>query len=176
MTISAVTSSAAGISTSMPSAFSTFASVWRRGEPAASAAGIRSACAMTAPPRLTLTQLADGLFEQIPGLIAVFAFPLSVEAGRAQLFAERSYRRLVEGQALAGEFLLQAGIELCDIGALVDRSRVDVLGYDGADVLRHFFPCAAVGEEPKAVPHVVGQRAELLHLIELGGRNDRQRI
>ena len=37
-------------------------------------------------------------------------------------------------------------------------------------------PSAAVGDEPEAVPDVVGERAVLLHLVELGDLDDRQRI
>src|SRR5581483_8090804 len=54
-------------------------------------------------------QLADRLFEETPGLIAVFAFPLGVETGGAELVAERRGGGLVEREALAGEILLQIG-------------------------------------------------------------------
>src|SRR6185369_2423720 len=79
-------------------------------------------------------QLADGFFQEFPGLLAILALPLRVEAGRAELLAERRSVRLVEGQALAGEVLLQARIELGDIGPLVDGGRVDVLGDDRPDI------------------------------------------
>ena len=43
----------------------------------------------------------------------------------------------------------------------------EVLGGDVAHVRRQALPGAAVGEEPEAIPHVVGQRAVLLHLVQL---------
>src|SRR5256885_3519403 len=158
MTISAATSSAAGISTSRPSACSSDAANERRrgGVATSPAARVTSACAMTAPytrafyfdafssrepgsiphqvrdrPRLKnamLRQLADGFFQQIPRLVAVFTFPFGIEAGHAQLLPERRDAGLVEGQSFAGQFLLQARIQLGDVGALVNRGGVDVLG------------------------------------------------
>ena len=67
--------------------------------------------------------LPTDFLQQRPGLVAVFALPLGVEAGGAQLLAERRPVGLVERQALAGQLLLQAGIQLGDIVALVDARR-----------------------------------------------------
>ena len=47
---------------------------------------------------------------------------------------------------------------------------------DRLDVGRQASPGAAVGDEPEAVPDVVGERAVLLHLVELGHLDDRQRV
>src|SRR5256885_15706563 len=107
-----------------------------------------------------LGQLADGLFQALPSLVAVLTLPSRVEAGGAQLVAERGHVGLVEGKALAGQFLLQPGIQLGDVLALLDGRRVDVLGDDGPDILRQLFPRASVRQEPEAVPHMVGQRTE----------------
>ena len=72
---------------------------------------------------------------------------------------------------------LQARVQLGDVLALLDGGVVDVLGDDGrAGRPAAPFPGAAVGQEPEAVPHVVGQRAVFLHLVQLGGRDDRQRV
>src|SRR5439155_8471680 len=54
-------------------------------------------------------QLADGAFEQPPGLIAEAGFPLAIEAGVAQLGAEAIGRRLGERKSLA----LQVGLHRC---------------------------------------------------------------
>src|SRR4029078_3229405 len=100
---------------------------------------------MTAPcTSYTSGKLADRLFEQLPGLVAVLALPFRIEAGRAKFIAERRHIRLVERQPLAGQFLLQSGIQLGDVLALLDAGRVDVFRDDGADVLRQLFPGAAV--------------------------------
>src|SRR3954453_18319733 len=115
---------------------------------------------MTAPcysraTRNALRQLADRLFQQFPGLLAILALPFRIEPGGAELFAERRHGRLIEDEALAGQVLLQTGVQLGDVLALLDAGRVDVFGDDGADILRDLFPGAAVGQEPETVPHVI---------------------
>src|SRR6476661_551959 len=161
MTISATTRSAAGISTSIPSEVSReAASERRRGDIASPATACEiPASAMTVLCQLLLgdplRQLADGFLQQCPRLVAVFALPLGIEPGRAQFFAEWGGIRLVEGQSLASQFLLQTGVQFGDIGALVSRSRINILGDDGANILRHFLPGPAIGQEPETVPHVV---------------------
>src|SRR5438270_8069993 len=102
---------------------------------------------MTAAQTCLLRQLADGFLQQLPRLIAVFAFPLGIETGGTKLVTEWRNRRLVENQTLAGQLLLQPGIELGDIGALVDTGRIDVLGDNRAHLLRQFLPGAPVAEE-----------------------------
>src|SRR5712671_2997981 len=105
---------------------------------------------MTAPKGYALRQLADGFFEQRPGLVAIFALPFRIEPGGTKLFTERRDIRLVEHQTLGLEFATQIGIQLGRIAALVDRRRVDILGDYGADVFGNFLPGAAIGEEPEA--------------------------
>ena len=43
-------------------------------------------------------------------------------------------------------------------------------------VRRQAAPGAAIGDEPEAVPDVVGERAVLLHLVELRDLDDGQRV
>src|SRR5215475_12841042 len=129
MTISATTRNAAGISTMVPRMCSMVpSSVWGRGgslitSPVASET---STCAMTGP--YALRQLADGLLEQRPCLVAIFTFPLGIETGGAQLVAERRRIGLIEDEALAGELVLDAGVELLGVGAFLHCGVVNVLG------------------------------------------------
>src|SRR5258707_3754119 len=97
MTISATTSNAAGISTSIPRDDSSdAASERRRGDPASPATAFEtSACAITGPLSCPLRQLSDGFFQQRPRFVAVFALPFVIEPGRTQFFAERREIRLV---------------------------------------------------------------------------------
>src|SRR6266478_2018864 len=106
---------------------------------------------MTADQTYLLRQFADRFLQQLPRPIAVFAFPLGIETGGTKLVTEWRNRRLVEDQAFAGQFLLQAGIELGNIGALIETGGIDVLGDNRAHILRQVLPGAAVGEEPEAI-------------------------
>src|SRR3974377_821530 len=148
MTISATTSRAAGISTISPSRCSReVAREGRRGGlrvTSPTVISVISTRAMTAA--FSSRQLAGRLLQELPRLLAVFAFPFRVEARGLELIAERRRRRLIEDQALGRQVLLQASVELGDIGALVNGRRVDVLGNNRPHVLRHRFPSAAIGQ------------------------------
>src|SRR5215207_3391495 len=126
--------------------------------------------------RASLGQLAGRALQNRPGLVAVLALPLSVEARLAKLVAKPSRVSLVEGHALPGEFLLKRGIQLSDVFALFLTRSIDVLGHDVAQVLRQALPRATVRQKPETVPHVICQRAVFLHLVELCGRDDRERV
>src|SRR5260370_37313028 len=82
-----------------------------------------------------LRQLADGFLQQGPRLLAVFSLPFGIEPGGTQFFAEWWRIRLVERQSLARQVLAQTGVQLCNVGALVSRRCIDVLGDDGAHIL-----------------------------------------
>src|ERR1700722_7296421 len=171
--ISATTSNAAGTSTSLPTTASTVtASERRRGDTAPSV----SACVVSALiiiPRLDANgsgQLADGFLQYPPGLVAVFSLPFGEETGRAQFIAEWRQIRLVEGQTLGREFLADGRIKLFRVDPGLQRRLVDVLLHNCTHIRRQRFQSAPIGQEPITVPHVVGQRAVFLDLIELGGR------
>src|SRR3954447_13669829 len=100
---------------------------------------------MTAPctyngDSLQSGQFADRLFQDFPGLVAVFALPFRIEAGSPELFAERRHLGLVEDQTLAGQFFPDGDVELLGIRALLDGRGVDVLGDDSLDVIRQRLP------------------------------------
>src|SRR6478736_5979257 len=68
---------------------------------------------------MVLRQFADGFFQQRPGLLTVFTFPFGIEAGGAQLFAERRHHGLVEGQAIVAKNINAAAIsERADVAKL----------------------------------------------------------
>ena len=92
-----------------------------------------------------------------PRLVAEALFPLVVEAVLAQRRAERIRLRAVEGQALGGEIGLHRFVELADVFALLQAGVVDRIADDVLQVGRQGFPRAAAGEEPEAVPDVVGE-------------------
>src|SRR6266581_8749193 len=112
-------------------------------------------------------ELTDRFLQGAPCFLAIFALPFSIKAGGTKLAAERRGIGPVKNKALRSEVLLQAGIELGDILALLQTGGVDVLGHHGADIVRQALPSALIGQEPKAVPHVIGQRTIFLHFIEL---------
>ena len=80
---------------------------------------------------------------------------------------------LVEDKTLGREILLQSGVELGDIFTFLRASGIKVLGGDGTHAVGQSLPGAAIGQEPIAVPHVIGHRAVFLHLVELGRGDDR---
>src|SRR5664280_1308641 len=163
-TMSASTSRPAGTSTSQPSARSRRAS--RAWPPA-----------FTPLERLCRSrQLAGVALQDRPGVVAELRLPLGVEAGLPHAVAKSLGLRRVEGQALCCEILLQAGVERGDVDALLHAGGVDVAGDDQAQVFGQALPGLAVGEEPEAVPHVVGHRAVLLHFVELGRGDDGERV
>ena len=124
-----------------------------------------------------LRQFADGFFQQRPGLLAVFAFPFGVEAGGAQLFPERrDASGWLNVRPLAASSCCRPAFSLATSARSLTAAALMFLATMVLHVLRQLLPGAAVGQEPEAVPHVVGQRAVLLHLVELCGRDDRQRI
>src|SRR4029077_12603869 len=121
-------------------------------------------------------ELTHRFLQEAPRLLAIFAFPFGIKAGGTQLVTERRGIGPIKNKALRSEVLLQASIELGDIVALLETGGVDMLGHDGADIVRQVLPRALVGQEPEAVPHVIGQRTIFLHLVELRRCDDRQWI
>ena len=67
-------------------------------------------------------QLANRAFEDGPGFVTVLALPFGVETGLAQLIAEGCAVGLVESHPLGGQILLQAGIQLGDVGTLLQAA------------------------------------------------------
>src|SRR5215831_3995581 len=102
---------------------------------------------MALPNAYALGQLADGLLQKRPRLLAIFSLPLGIEAGGAQLLTEGSRIWLVEHQALLRQIVLDAGVQRLGVSAFLDRGRVNVLGDDGSDVLRQRLPGPAVHQE-----------------------------
>src|SRR5258708_39547202 len=150
MTISAATSAAATISMTAPRSESS-AVITRRTAQALSRQ--ERGCA---PANGGLRKLAHGLLEDRPSLIAVLGFPLRVEACGAKLVAERRRIRPIEHQTLGRQVLLQSRVQLGDVVALFQAGGIDVLGDDAAHIVRQRLPGAPVGQEPEAVPHVIG--------------------
>ena len=66
--------------------------------------------------------------------------------------------------------------ELDDVGAFVLARLGELADHDLLHVLRQPLHGATVGQDPVAVPDVLGQAAVLLHLVQLGGGDDRQRV
>ena len=85
-------------------------------------------------------QLADGAFEQRPGLVAEAVLPLVVEAGVAQLGAEAVRRGLGERQALGLQVGLHGCVERLDVVALLQAGIVDGVGDDRLEVGRQALP------------------------------------
>src|SRR5262249_26758936 len=114
-------------------------------------------------------QLAGGLFEKSPRLVAELRLPLSIESGLTQRLAERRRIDVVENKPLGGEVALERRILLGDFLTLRQRLLVDDRRYLVAQIGGNARPHTAVDEEPPAVPHMVGERAIFLHFIELCG-------
>src|SRR5579885_1589193 len=121
-------------------------------------------------------ELADRALEQRPGVVAEALLPFGVEAGLAELGAEGIGRWLVEDHALRLQVGLQRRVELLDVLTLLHAGVVDRVRQDLLQVRRQLAPGTAVGDEPEAVPDVIGERAVFLHLVELRHLQDRQRI
>src|SRR6516225_3894768 len=85
------------------------------------------------------------LLQQRPRLVAVLVFPFGVKTGRAKLIAK--WRRIgpIKIEPFCRQVLLQRRIELGNVIALFETGRVDMLGDDGADVIRQAFPCTPIG-------------------------------
>src|ERR1700688_3799691 len=124
----------------------------------------------------TSGERAHRLFQEAPGLVAELSLPLSIEARLAQGGTEGLGVGLIEDHALRLQIALQALVEMTDVVAVLQGGRIEVALDDPLQLLRQLPPGRAVGEEPEAVPHMVGDRAVLLHLVELGDRDDRERV
>src|SRR4051812_28794932 len=171
--ISRNTSTAATASTAAPSRRSTLPqAVMTR--PKSTLKGSPANWSATLMPRSG--QLADGVFEQAPGLVAELGLPLAVEASVAQLGAEAVRCRLAEAQSLGFQVGLDGFVEGLDVIALLHAGVVDGVGDDGLDVAGQRFPGPAVGDEPETVPDVIADGAVFLHLVEFCDLNDRQRV
>ena len=99
-----------------------------------------------------------------------------VEARGLQLFAERFLIDLNELHALARQIGLERLALLQDVGALIDRGLVEIFCDDVAHVGGQPVPYLGVGQEPEAIPHMVGLGEILLHFVQFGEVNDRERI
>src|SRR5215469_5127193 len=115
----------------------------------------------------TSAERTDLALQDGPGFGAVLLLPLGVEAGTAQRGAEFFGVGRVESHALLGQRALQRCVKGAYVLALKLRRRIEVELDDLLQVLRYRGPDAAIGERPEPVPHVVGQRDEFLHLVEL---------
>src|ERR1041385_2012270 len=154
-----------------PSRFSSRAASKANGEAIAS-----PVCAISTSDLSGSGDRAGELLQYRPGLLAVLALPLLVEARGLELVTERLWIDLDELHALRGEIGLEGLILLEDVGALVDRGLVEVLRDHVAHVSRQGVPGLAVRQEPETVPHVVGFGEILLHLEQLRKEDDRERI
>ncbi len=167
ITISASTIAAASPAT----AWHSTRSAWRTSRAARPVAGRASPSSPA-----TLTPAIPPRLQGGPGLVAELALPLRVEPGLAQRVAEQRRIDGVELQAPPGEASLQAGVELRDVHARLGGGAGELAGGDRLHVGGHGAEGARVGQQPEPVPHVVGERAVLLHLVELGRVYDGERV
>src|SRR3984885_11077812 len=121
-------------------------------------------------------QLPGGLFQQGPRLLAIFCFPIRVEASLLQDVAEWRRVRIVEGDAFLLQRARQVVIELGHRVALPDGAFVEACRDLRLDVVRHAAPGAVARHDPGAIPDVVGPRTEFLNLVELGRLGNDQRV
>src|SRR5262249_1057947 len=98
---------------------------------------------------------ADGGLKRAPGCIPELLLPFLIEAGRLELVAECGVVDRVELHSFRSQLLLQGVVEGCNIGALGDAGRIDMLCNDRLNVLRQLVPIALVRQEPEAVPHMI---------------------
>src|SRR5262249_42715569 len=102
--------------------------------------------------------------------------PLLVEARLLQGLAEGGRVWLVKDHAIGRKVGLKAGVELEYVRALGDARIVDVLGHNSAEIVRDGLISALVRQKPETIPHMVCDRAILLHLEELCSVNDCKRV
>src|SRR5258705_5156840 len=121
-------------------------------------------------------ELADGLFQQGPGLGAELRLPVRVETAGAQGVAERLGVNLVEDDARRLHFGGRLFVEAQDVLTLLRRSVRKRGGDGGANVLRQCVPADGVGEDVVAVPDMAGQRYVFLDFVELCTLDQRQRV
>src|SRR5262245_42449105 len=114
--------------------------------------------------------------EDLPGLFTVLLAPLRVEACGLKSLLERLLVHGVEDQSLLFELGLQSGVELGHVLALRHSTRVEQTCRGVAKVLGKLFPIPAVRHHPEAFPHMPGERAVLLHLVEFRGFDQGKRI
>src|SRR3954452_24317701 len=110
-------------------------------------------------------ELSGGALELPHQLLAEALAPLGVEAAPPQLFLEGLGVYVVEDEALRRELVAQARIKARHVLPVLKRLRIHVASEDLLQVVRQPRPGTPVDEEPPAVPHVVRDRAELLHLV-----------
>src|SRR5205823_14770616 len=89
-------------------------------------------------------ELTYRFLQEAPSLLAIFALPFGIKAGGTQLATEWRGIGPIKNKALRSELLLQAGIELGNIVALLQTGGVDVLGHNGADIVRQALPSALI--------------------------------
>src|SRR6218665_288789 len=118
------------------------------------------------PPALS-SQLGAVALQDGPGAVTKLRFPFAVETGLAQTAAEAVGLAHIEDHALVAQGFLQSRVQRSDIGPLLEGRPIDVPGKQGPQLVRQALPGTAVGQEPEAIPHVVGHRAVFLHLVEL---------
>ena len=99
-----------------------------------------------------------------------------VEGGLGERGAECGFVDLDELHAFRRQIGAQQLGKRHRVGALVVRGLVELAGDNLLNVRRQPREGAAVGEDEVGVPHVAGEAAIFLHLIELGRSDDGQRI
>src|ERR1700758_5149849 len=95
-----------------------------------------------------LSELADLLLEQRPGLLAELLAPFLVEAGAAQPIAEACRLGDIALEPLGLQPALQRRVELRDILALAQRGLVEVPRHDLLQLGRQGLPGGGVAADP----------------------------
>ena len=127
------------------------------------------------PQRGRLRQFADGFFQVLPGLIAIFALPFRIEARRAQLVPEWRDRGLVEASPLAARSSRTVALSFSVSPRSSKAAALMFLATMARTSSGNFSQARRLARNQKP-SHVVGQRTILLHLVELCRRDQGQRI
>src|SRR5947207_8549656 len=173
VTISARTSSGSGISVAWSSVLA------RRDVVGASSAIVSLSCILTPLRRRRargLGQWARVLLQNAPNFGSVLALPLGVEAGGLEHRAEWRRIRTIEHDTRLGQLRLGILVEARDVFTLLERGRIEILGERILHFLWQRLELLRVTEDEMPVPRMRGQRAILLHFIQLGALDQCQRV
>ena len=118
----------------------------------------------------------DVFLQRRPCLVAGHLLHVRIEAGLRQHLAERLAIRSVEGQALARQVLLLVLRHHDEDITLLERDLREIAVAQLLKVWRQLLPRLDVERRVEPSPYMVGQAAILLHLVQLRGIDQHQRI
>src|SRR5208282_5765821 len=123
-----------------------------------------------------LSQRPGVLLQDLPRRITQLGTPALVEPPELQPIAKTLRADVVEHQPLALQLRLHRLVAGGDVDALQQRRRVQVARHDLLQIVGQPGPGGGIGAQPVAVPHMVGQRAVFLYLVELRRLDQGQRV